>query len=116
MSDLPSPLVPAGCDMSGNDWFPLYFRRLRSSKWWRRASDLARARNVMLWGEAYQSVPAGSLPDDDDELAEAAGFGFDVDAFIAAKSEIMAPWVLCSDGRWYHPVVCEAALDAWERH
>lgn len=111
----PPPLVPAECVMSGNDWFPLYFDRLRKSKWWRRASDMARARNVMLWGEAYKATPAGSLPDDDDELAEAAGFGMHVDAFIAVKAEIMAPWVLCSDDRWYHPTVCEQVLDSWER-
>lgn len=101
--------------MSGNDWFPFYFDRLRKSKWWRRASDVARARNVMMWGEAFKAVPAGSLPDDDDELAEAAGYGMDVDAFLAVKAEIMAPWVLCADGRWYHPTVCEVVLDAWER-
>ncbi len=109
------PLVPAECTMAGNEWFPLHFDRLRKSKWWRRASDTARARNVMMWGEAYKAVPAGSLPDDDDELAEAAGYGMDVAAFIAAKDEIMAPWVLCTDGRWYHPTVCEVVLEAWER-
>jgi hypothetical protein len=112
---LPAPLVPAECSMAGDDWFPLYFDRLRKSKWWRRASDLARARNIMLWGEAYKGQPAGSLLDDDDDLAEAAGFGMDVDSFLAAKVEIMAPWTLCSDGRWYHPTVCEQVLDSWER-
>lgn len=115
MTDLPAPLVPPECTMAGNDWFPLHFDRLRRSKWWRRATDLARARNVMLWGEAYKQVPAGSLPDDDDDLAEAAGFGMDVDAFLAAKAEIMAPWTKCSDGRWYHPTVCDVVLEAWER-
>jgi hypothetical protein len=115
MAERPPPPVPAECMTSGNDWFPWYFDRLRKSKWWRRASDLARARSVMLWGEAYKATPAGSLADDDDELAEAAGFGMDVDAFLAAKAEIMAPWLLCSDGRWYHPTVCEVVLDSWER-
>lgn len=115
MLDAPDPLVPAECSMAGNDWYPLHFDRLRKSKWWRRASDLSRARNVMLWGEAYKQVPAGSLPDDDDDLAEAAGFGMDVDGFLAHKAEIMTPWVLCSDGRWYHPTVCEVVLEAWEK-
>jgi hypothetical protein len=101
--------------MGRNDWFPLYFDRLRQSRWWRRASDLCRARNVMLWGEAYKAVPAGSLPDNDDDLAEAAGFGFDVAGFLAAKDEIMAPWVMCSDGRWYHPTLCEVVIEAWDR-
>lgn len=114
MSERPHPPVPAECTMGGNDWFPWYFDRLRKSKWWRRASDLARARNVMLWGEAYKACPAGSLPDDDDELAEAAGFGMDVDAFMSAKAEIMAPWTLCADGRWYHSTVCEVVLERWE--
>lgn len=114
-TERPAPMVPAECTMGGNDWFPLSHRKLRKSKWWRRASDLARARNVMLWGEAYDATPAGSLPDDDDDLAEAAGFGMDVEAFIAVKAEIMAPWVLCSDGRWYHPTVCEVVLETWEK-
>jgi hypothetical protein len=112
---VPDPLVPAGVDLSGNDWFPFYPSRVRRSRWWRTASDMARARNIMLWGEAWHAVPAGSLPDDDDELAEAAGFGMDTCGFQAVKAEIMAPWVLCSDGRWHHPTVAEMALEAWER-
>lgn len=115
MSSLPAPLVPLECNMAGNDWFPFYFQRVRKSKWWRRASDLARARNIMLWGEAYQSTPAGSMPDDDDDLAEAAGFGMDIDAFLAVKDEIMSPWTMCSDGRWYHPTLCEVVMEAWEK-
>jgi hypothetical protein len=101
--------------LRGHDYFPLYFDRLRKSKWWRRASDTARARNVMLWGEAYKAQPAGSLPDDDDELAEAAGYGMDVDAFLAVKDEILAPWILCADGRWYHPTTCEVVLGVWDK-
>jgi hypothetical protein len=115
LAALPEPLTPPNCDLGRNDWFPLYFDRLRKSKWWRRASDLARARNVMLWGEAYKMVPAGSMPDDDDELAEAAGFGMDVESFLIVKAEIMACWTMCSDGRWYHPTVCEQAMEAWEK-
>lgn len=115
MSELPTPLVPAECDMGGNDWFPLYFDRLKKSRWWRRSSHMARSTNIVLWGEAYKQVPAGSMPNDDDELADAAGFGMDTDAFIAAKAEIMAPWTLCSDGRWYHPTLCEVVLTTWER-
>lgn len=112
---LPAPLTPAECDLRSHEWFPLYFDRLRKSKWWRRASDTARARNIMLWGEAFKQLPAGSLPNDDDELAEAAGYGMDVDAFLAHKDEIMAPWMLCSDGRWYHPTVAEMVLNAWDQ-
>jgi hypothetical protein len=115
IKDRPEAPVPPEVDMGANEFFPFYFDRLRKSKWWRRASDVARARNVMLWGEAYKSRPAGSLPDDDDELAEAAGYGLNVEAFLVHKAEIMAPWTLCADGRWYHPTVCEVVLETWER-
>jgi hypothetical protein len=115
VNDRPAPLVPSECTMTGNDWFPFYFDRVRKSKWWRRASDVARSRNVMMWGEAFKASPAGSLPDDDDELAEAAGYGMDVEAFMAVKADIMSPWTLCADGRWYHPTVCEVVLEAWDR-
>lgn len=115
ISNYPYPLVAAEIDLRGHTWFPFHFDRLRKSQWWRRASDMARARNVMLWGEAFKNVPAGSLPDDDDELAEAAGFGMNTDDFMRAKSEIMAPWTFCSDGRWYHPTLCEFAEEAWGR-
>lgn len=113
MTERPAPPVPPECVLRGHDYFPLYFERLRKSKWWRRASDTARARNVMMWGEAYKAQPAGSLPDDDDELAEAAGYGMNVEAFLAVKDEIMAPWMLCADGRWYHPTTCEVVLEVW---
>ena len=112
---LPEPPVPEECTMGNNDYFPLYFRRLRKSRWWRGASDLARSRNIDLWGEAYEQQPAGSLPDDDIDLADAAGFGRDVASFQKVKAEILTPWILCSDGRWYHPTVCEVVLDLWEK-
>jgi hypothetical protein len=115
VTQLPSPLVPPEVSMGGNDWFPLYHRRLRKSRWWRIASDVARSRNVDLWCHAFEETPAGSLPDDDLELAEAAGFGRDITSFQALKAEIMAPWLLCADGRWYHPALCEVVLEAWER-
>ena len=112
---LPAPLVPADVSMGNNDWFPLHFRRMRKSRWWRVSSDLARSRSVDLWGFAYEETPAGSLPNDDAELADFAGFGRDVRAWLEIKDEIMAAWVLCTDGRWYHPTLCEVILEAWEK-
>lgn len=111
----PAPLVPPDVSMGNNDWFPLHFRRMRKSRWWRLASDVARSRSVDLWGYAYEETPAGSLPDDDIDLAEFAGFGRDLDAWGAVKAEVMAAWTLCSDGRWYHPTLCEFVLETWEK-
>lgn len=110
---LPEPPIAAAADLRAYDWFPLQHKRLKRSSWWLAASDLARSRSIDLWCEAYEQVPAGSLPSNDAELAIYAGFGRDIPGFLAAKPELMAPWVLCSDGRYYHPVLCEIANTAW---
>jgi hypothetical protein len=69
----------------------------------------------MLWWRAFQSVPAGSLPFDDFELAKAAGYGRDLAKWFGVKHAALHNFVRCSDGRLYHPVVCEIALAAWKR-
>ncbi len=113
--NLPPPLIAEPIDLAGNDWLPLYHVRLRKSRWWRTASHLARSINVDLWCEAYTLVPAGTLPDDDVELADISGYGRDLAGWLAVKAEVMAPWILCSDGRWHHPTLAEVVLDGWER-
>lgn len=110
------PLTPEDCDVRAMKWFPLHHKDLLDSTWWRRASDLARSRSVNLWAHAYQRVPAASLPNDDHDLADYAGFGRDVDAWLRVKDEIMAPWVLCSDDRYYHPKLAEVALSVWSEN
>lgn len=111
----PDPLTPADCDLSGYDWFPLKHKRLLRSTWWLRASDRAKALNIELWCAAYQEVPAASLPDDDLALSDMVGFGRrDLTAWMAVKDEVLAPWTLCSDGRWYHETLAEVATEAWQ--
>jgi hypothetical protein len=112
---LPAPLTPAGCDLTSHTYFPLHYDRLLRSRWWRRASDLARSRNMDLWAHAFREVPSASLPDDDADLADMAGFGRDLAAFLAVKTELLEPWVRCSDGRWYHPTLAEVATELWGR-
>ena len=113
-SDAPSPLVPACVDLRTYDWFPFFHKRLRGSAFWKRASDLACRISVDLWSESYEQVPAGSVPDDDHTLAEWAGFGRrDLAGWTKVKAEVMSAWVLCSDGRWYHPTLSEVACKAW---
>ena len=67
---------------------------------------------VMLWCAAWQQVPAGSLPDDDDELAWLAGFGRDLRSWKRAKQWALHKFELCTDGRFYHPIICEKAMEA----
>ncbi len=114
---IPAPVapVPPDCDLRGYDWFPLFHKRLRRSSFWKNATDTVARISVDFWCESYEQVPAASLPDDDAFLSELAGYGRrDLKAWSAVKEDVMSAWVQI-DGRWYHPVLCEVALEAWGR-
>lgn len=112
--ELPEPLTPAGTDLrKGYDWMPLMVQNLRGSKNWliaKRAAEKCPEAAigffmVSLWAAAWHEVPAGSLPDDDDVLADKAGCP--MSAWSSVKELSMRGFVLCRDGRWYHPTVCK---------
>jgi hypothetical protein len=112
---LPDPLVPAEVDLRGYEWMPLFGDRLRNSETWILASAEGKVAAIHLWWNAFaHEAPAGSLPNNDRLLADAAGYGMAVAAWKAVKDEALRGWVLCADGRLYHPFLAELALDAWE--
>lgn len=110
---LPEPLVPSECDIDDFRFMPLEIERLRKSKAWlkcRRRPELAYYM-LNLWMRAYHEKPAGSIENDDDVLADAAACS-PVD-FPAIRGDLLRGWIACSDGRLYHPVVCEKVLEGW---
>lgn len=114
MSEHQAPLVPADCDLTDFPFLPLMVQRLRSSKAWlkcKRRPELA-FYLVNLWTAAWHERPAASLEDDDDMLADKAMCP--PERWDELKAEILRGWVRCSDGRLYHPVVAERALEAWD--
>lgn len=115
MNDLPSPLVPPEVDLTDFKFMPLEVARLLDSEWWTVAClndpRMAMAA-VNLWAKAWHQKPAASLPNNPKVLAAWARVPLSVWDEIGA--EVMEPWRLCSDGRWYHPVVAEKALEAWK--
>lgn len=114
MSDLPKPLTPPDCDVRSHDWFALKFRQVRDSEFWLNASDRVRVVSFHLWGCAYEQVPAASLPDRDDRLADLSGYGmFGIAQWREIRDEVLSAWIKCSDDRWYHPTLAEVALEAW---
>lgn len=115
MTELPEPLTPPDCDLRGMEWMPLYGSRLLASETWLSASPEGRVAALALWWAAWQQRPAGSLADDDRILAQLAGYGFAVDQWRAIRPQALRGWVKCSDGRLYHPVVAELAVDAYAR-
>lgn len=94
-------------------------RRLRDSEFAAASSGEAFRAGVLLWCAAWHQVPAASLPDNDTELANLAGFGRVVKEWKKVRAEALSGFVLCSDGRLYHAVIAEKAVSAFaakERH
>lgn len=65
---------------------------------------------LSLWCKAWQQVPASSLPADERVLAHLAGVG---SKWAKLREVAMRGFVKCADGRFYHPVIAEKALEAW---
>jgi hypothetical protein len=113
MIDLPDPLTPESCDLRNFAYMPLDVVRLRDSEIAGGDHSGFHAA-VLLWCASWHQIPAASLPNDDAKIARLAGYGRDVRNWKRARSKgAMYGWILCSDDRWYHPVVAEKALEAW---
>lgn len=109
------PIIPAECDLRDFPFMPLDVLRLRDSTLAIKASGEEFRAAVLLWCASWHQIPAGSLPDDDAELATFAGFGRVVKEFKKLRNGALRGWVKHSDGRLYHPVVTEKVLDAWAK-
>lgn len=108
------PLVPSNVDLRDFPYMPLDVVRLRDSRVVSHTSGEGFRCAVLLWCVSWHQVPAASLPDDDVQLAAYAGFGRIVREWKKVRAEALHGWVLCEDGRWYHPTVAEKALEAWQ--
>ncbi len=115
MAELPPPIVSAEVDLRGMEFMPLKGDILFKSTTWLKGSHEARSAALRLWWHSFaHEVPAASLPDDDQLLAEYAGYGEVVKAWLKIKPQAMRGWVKCDDGRLYHKIVAELALEAWK--
>lgn len=108
------PLVPADCDLQNFARMPLAVGRLLSSDTWIEAAKDPRLGHVLvsLWCEAWRQVPAGSLPAVDATLYRLSMCPTERE-WSRVRDRALAGWVRCADGRLYHPVVCEMALEGW---
>lgn len=109
MTDLPNPLTPADCELREFPFMPLEVKRLLSSETWVLGTGDERSAAITLWLESWHQVPAASLPDNDRMLAHLS----QSKNWKRVKEHSLRGWVRCSDGRLYHAVVAEKALEAW---
>lgn len=115
MSELPAPPLPADCNLREYLYIPMEIERLRRSRSWliaKRKPELG-FYMVNLWIAAWHEVPAASLEDDDEVLADLAMC--DPKRWPKVKADVLRGWVKHSDGRLYHQVVVEKALEAWAK-
>jgi hypothetical protein len=108
-SNLPDPLTPPDCDLRGLPYMPLDVIRLIDSDMFAETTGDEFKAAVALWCKSWTQVPAASLPNKDMVLAHLSG---NAAKWKRIKEGAMRGWILCSDDRWYHPVVAEKALAA----
>lgn len=109
------PLTPEDLDLRDFSWMPLDVQRLRDSNMAVLVSGDAFRAAVLLWCASWHQVPAASLPNEDRILGNLAGYGRDLDAWVAVRDDALRGFIECSDGRLYHPVVAEKAIAAGEQ-
>lgn len=107
------PLVPPEVDLRDFPSMLVDIERLFSSEFHARSDDGAWRAGLTLFLKSYHQVPAASLPDDDVALARLAELGRDTKTWRKIKAAAMRGWIRCTDGRMYHRVVAEKALEGW---
>ncbi len=92
-------------------YMPLQIDRLRRSKTWLRCKRNPEIAFYMvnLWMRAWHEIPAGSIEDDDDVLADAAMCS--PEKWEELKDDILQGWER-RDGRVWHSTVTEIATES----
>ena len=109
---LPDPPISPDVDLRKFSWIKIDIDALFNSDFDKTHDDSGWRFGVTLWCRSWHQVPAGSLPDDDRAICQMAGLGRDLATWERHKSVALHGFVKCSDGRLYHPKICEMALEA----
>ena len=113
--ELPPPLLPEDVDVRDFPDLPISVQRFRDSALVSTRSDAEIVAAVMLWLASFHQIPAASLPANDVEIAKLAGYGRALREFKRVRDGAMHGLIMCSDGRFWHPVVAEKAVVAWNK-
>ncbi len=82
-----------------NDWIEWHFHSFLDSAFiaqmlFQDRRDVI-ATAVILWSASYRQDPAGTLPDDDIQLANLSGFGIDIARWQAMRDLVLWGWSPC---------------------
>ncbi|MEM7422074.1 MAG: DUF1376 domain-containing protein [Pseudomonadota bacterium] len=85
--------------LANHDWFPFHGHQFLASSFVSRAIAAGRRDAIgtalILWTESMRLDPAGTLPDDDIELAQLAKFGLDVAGWQDVRPFALHGWRPC---------------------
>lgn len=85
-----------GETLMSHEWVEEHVHRLLSSRFLTYAVAEGRradiATSMILCAEAFRQDPAGTLPDDDVQLADLAKFGRDIDGWKAVRASVLVGW------------------------
>ena len=109
------PLTPPDCDLTDFQYMELDVRQLRDSNFAATVDAEAFRAGVLLWCASWHQVPAGSLPDDDIQLASLAGYGRVIKEWRKVRDDALYGFVKCTDGRLYHTIIATKAVAAYEQ-
>lgn len=112
----PEPMTPADCDLQAFRKMPLDVVRLAGSDLVAEQTPEENWAALLLWTGSWHQVPAASIPNSDKWQAKQAGYmmrGRIDPQWERVKDGALRGFVLCTDGRLYHPVVAEQAREAW---
>lgn len=107
------PLVPPWVDLRKFDDMPLAVKRLRDSRFAAKVNPEEFRSGVLLWCAAWHQIPAASLPNDDAELAQLAGYGFAIKEWMRVRKGALHGWQEATDSRLYNETAAEKAMKSW---
>jgi hypothetical protein len=102
--------APYPADTRAKGWrFEIDLEQVIQSDTWALARPAVRPWLLMLWTVAWQQVPCGSMPADDELII--ARLGIEPDVFEQHKKTLLRGWWQADDGRLYHPTITQRVLD-----
>ena len=96
--------APYPADTRAKGWrFELDHERIAQSSTWAVAGTEGRPWLLMLWMTAWQQVPCGSLPEDEEIIA--ALIGCPPKTWAKLRKSLLRGWAEADDGRLYHATI-----------
>lgn len=110
MNDSTVRPVPYPADTRAKGWrFELDHERIRQSDTWALAPADLRPWLLMLWMTAWEQMPCGSLPAEDDLIA--ARIGISTKLFAKHRAVLLRGWWKAEDGRLYHNIIAQRVTE-----